>query len=87
MRRNMSGNLGLYKYLCPGSVYVTRYNKYANSSCNYYLIMRYKKITLKNKMSDSTLSRGTNAELLQTVNAERLSFARDIFYAKLVNFY
>ena len=21
MRRNMSGNLGLYEYLCPGSVY------------------------------------------------------------------
>ena len=26
MRRNMSGNLGLYKYLWPGSVYVSPNN-------------------------------------------------------------
>ena len=39
MRRNMSGNLGLYKYLWPGSVYVMSilsnvdFTKYACRFC------------------------------------------------------
>ena len=41
MRRNMSGNLGLYKYLCPGSVYEMK-----TFIHNGYIITRFKAVSV-----------------------------------------
>ena len=45
MRRNMSGNLGLYKYLWPGSVCLDRHNSVnklnSGSKANYSFLLSY----------------------------------------------